>query len=411
MADKRGDTMVTSNHLKGISNIGQWVTWNPDKKSMEIGEGGTWFIEDGLFTHFSPESIADSNILNCHGMLLTPGLIDSHTHPAFAATREDEFEMRSQGKSYLEIAEAGGGIRNSVRKLREISEIDLTDLIETRLNLMLQHGTTTAECKSGYGLSTAAEIKSLRAIQAASARTPLHTYSTLLGAHEIPDEYQQNRAAYVALIIDEMIPAVAQQDLATYCDVFCETGVYTPVETEQILLAARQHGLELKFHADEFVSSGGAELAAKIGALSADHLMAVSAAGISALADSDTVATLLPGTTFFLGSSTWAPARKLIDAGISVALATDFNPGSNMSLSLPFIMTLAVIYLHMTPLEALQAVTQGAAKSMGIDNATGCIFPGFQADAVLWQAENYRQLPYFYGSNQVKQIMVGGEMI
>ncbi len=411
MADKRGDTMVTSNHLKGISNIGQWVTWNPDKKSMEIGEGGTWFIEDGLFTHFSPESITDSNILNCHGMLLTPGLIDSHTHPAFAATREDEFEMRSQGKSYLEIAEAGGGIRNSVRKLREISEIDLTDLIETRLNLMLQHGTTTAECKSGYGLSTAAEIKSLRAIQAASARTPLHTYSTLLGAHEIPDEYQQNRAAYVALIIDEMIPAVAQQDLATYCDVFCETGVYTPVETEQILLAARQHGLELKFHADEFVSSGGAELAAKIGALSADHLMAVSAAGISALADSDTVATLLPGTTFFLGSSTWAPARKLIDAGISVALATDFNPGSNMSLSLPFIMTLAVIYLHMTPLEALQAVTQGAAKSMGIDNATGCIFPGFQADAVLWQAENYRQLPYFYGSNQVKQIMVGGEMI
>ncbi len=397
--------------IKGITNLGQWVTWNPLQNQMEVGEGGTWVIEDGIFTEHSSKSFTDKKFLNAEGQLLTPGLIDSHTHPAFAKTRELEFEMRSQGKTYQEIAQAGGGIRNSVRKLREISEAELTDLIETRFNLMLQHGTTTAECKSGYGLSTDAELKSLRAIKNASAKTPLKTYSTLLGAHEVPDEYQNDRNAYIDIIVNEMIPVVSEQKLAQFCDVFCETGVYTIEETKRILAAARQHGMQLKFHADEFVSSGGAELAVEMDALSADHLMAISENGISALADSNTVATLLPGTTFFLGTNAWAPARKLIDAGVSIALATDFNPGSNMSLSMPFILTLSVIYLHMTPLEALQAATSGAAKSMGIEKSTGSLSPGFSADAVLWRSENYRQLPYFYGSNQVYKIVVDGKVI
>ena len=397
--------------INGITNLGQWVTWNPLQKQMEVGEGGTWIIEDGLFAEYHPKSFSDKKFLNAQGRLLTPGLIDSHTHPAFATTRELEFEMRSQGKTYQEIAEAGGGIRNSVRELREISESELTDLVETRLNLMLQHGTTTAECKSGYGLSTEAELKSLRAIQTASGRTPLKTFSTLLGAHEVPDEYRHDRNSYIDIIFNDMIPAVSQQKLAEFCDVFCEHGVYTIEETEKILTAARKHGMQLKFHADEFVSSGGAELAVKMGALSADHLMAISDAGISALAESNTVATLLPGTTFFLGTNTWAPARKLLDAGVTLALATDFNPGSNMSLSMQFILTLAVIYLHMTPLEALQAATSGAAKSMGIEKSTGSISPGLSADAVLWQADNYRQLPYFYGSNQVYHIVVDGKAI
>jgi len=397
--------------IKGITNIGQWVTWNPTQNKMEVGEGGTWLIEDGKFSEYSPKSFSDPDILDAQGQLMTPGFIDSHTHPAFAATRELEFEMRSQGKTYQEIAEAGGGIRNSVRKLRGISESELTDLVETRLNLMLQHGTTTAECKSGYGLSTEAEIKSLRAIRSASERSPIQTYSTLLGAHEIPDEYRDNRDTYVDLIVNEMIPRVADQKLAEFCDVFCEEGVYTIAETEKILLAARKYGMKLKFHADEFVSSGGAELAVKLGALSADHLMAISDAGILAMSKSDTVATLLPGTTFFLGTNTWAPARKLLDAGVTVALATDFNPGSNMSLSMPFVMTLAVIYLHMTPLEALQAGTIGAAKSMGVENNIGSISPGYKADAILWQVDNYRQIPYFYGSNQVNQIVVGGKVV
>ncbi len=397
--------------IKGITNIGQWVTWNPTQNIMEVGEGGTWLIEDGKFSEYSPKSFSDPDILDAQGQLLTPGFIDSHTHPAFAATRELEFEMRSQGKTYQEIAEAGGGIRNSVRKLREISESELADLVETRLNLMLRHGTTTAECKSGYGLSTEAEIKSLRAIKIASERTPLQTFSTLLGAHEVPDEYRDDRNTYIDLIINEMIPEVAAQNLARYCDVFCEEGVYTTEETEKILLAAQKYGMQLKFHADEFVSSGGAELAAKMGALSADHLMAISDEGVKALAGSDTVATLLPGTTFFLGSNTWAPARKLLDAGVSLALATDFNPGSNMSLSMPFVMTLAVIYLHLTPLEALQAATFGGARSMGIEKRTGSIAPGYQADAVLWQMNNYREMAYFYGTNQAHTIIVGGKTI
>ena len=397
--------------INGITNLGQWVTWNPLQKQMEVGEGGTWIIEDGLFAEYHPKSFSDKKFLNAQGCLLTPGLIDSHTHPAFATTRELEFELRSQGKTYQEIAEAGGGIRNSVRELREISESELTDLVETRFNLMLQHGTTTAECKSGYGLSTEAELKSLRAIQTASGRTPLKTFSTLLGAHEVPDEYRHDRNSYIDIIVNDMIPAVSQQKLAEFCDVFCEHGVYTIEETEKILTAARKHGMQLKFHADEFVSSGGAELAVKMGALSADHLMAISDAGISALAESNTVATLLPGTTFFLGTNTWAPARKLLDAGVTLALATDFNPGSNMSLSMPFILTLAVIYLHLTPLEALQAATSGAAKSMGIEKSTGSIYPGLSADAVLWQADNYRQLPYFYASNRVHHVVVGGKAI
>ena len=397
--------------INGITNLGQWVTWNPLQKQMEVGDGGTWIIEDGLFAEYHPKSFSDKKFLNAQGCLLTPGLIDSHTHPAFATTRELEFELRSQGKTYQEIAEAGGGIRNSVRELREISESELTDLVETRFNLMLQHGTTTAECKSGYGLSTEAELKSLRAIQTASGRTPLKTFSTLLGAHEVPDEYRHDRNSYIDIIVNDMIPAVSQQKLAEFCDVFCEHGVYTIEETEKILTAARKHGMQLKFHADEFVSSGGAELAVKMGALSADHLMAISDAGISALAESNTVATLLPGTTFFLGTNTWAPARKLLDAGVTLALATDFNPGSNMSLSMPFILTLAVIYLHLTPLEALQAATSGAAKSMGIEKSTGSIYPGLSADAVLWQADNYRQLPYFYASNRVHHVVVDGKAI
>jgi imidazolonepropionase len=378
---------------------------------MEVGAGGTWLVEDGRFSGYSSHAYTDPDFLDAKHSLVTPGLIDPHTHPAFAATRELEFEMRSQGKTYQEIAAAGGGIRNSVRKLRDISESELVELVTQRLNLMLAHGTTTAECKSGYGLSTEAELKSLRAIRTASQNSPLQTFATFLGAHEIPDEYREDRESYIRLIIDEMIPEVAVGQLADFCDVFCEEGVYTAAETRLILEAARQHGLQLRFHADEFVSTGGAELAAEMAALSADHLMAISERGIQALATSETVATLLPGTTFFLGSNTWAPARKMLDAGVTLALATDFNPGSNMSLSMPFIMTLAVIYLHMTPLEALQAATIGAAKALGVAGSRGVLQADHQADLVIWDLANYRQLPYFHGVNHVRNVVVGGKAI
>ncbi len=391
--------------------MGQWVSWNPVSRAMETGAGGTWLMVEGHFTEYHSKTYSDPEFLDAHGKLVTPGLIDPHTHPAFAATRELEFEMRSQGKTYQEIAATGGGIRNSVRKLRDISEAALTGLVSQRFALMLAHGTTTVECKSGYGLSTEAELKSLRAIRTASQNSPIQTFATFLGAHEVPDEYREDRDGYIKLLIHEMIPAVAEQQLADFCDVFCEEGVYTTQETQKILSAAQEHNLGLRFHADEFVSTGGAELAAQLGALSADHLMAISDDGINALAKSNTVATLLPGTTFFLGSSTWAPARKMLDAGVTLALATDFNPGSNMSLSMPFIMTLAVIYLHLTPLEALQAATIGAASSLGIANSRGALHTGYQGDAVIWDLDNYRQLPYFYGVNHARDVIVRGEHV
>jgi imidazolonepropionase len=400
-----------SDQIKGITNIGQWVSWNPVTHQMEVGSGGTWLIEAGRFTEYTSHVYSDSDFLDAKGKLVTPGLIDSHTHPAFAATREKEFAMRSQGKTYQEIAAAGGGIRSSVRELRKMPENILSELIYQRFCSMLTHGTTTVECKSGYGLSTEAELKSLRAIQSASQKSPIRTFSTLLGAHEVPDEFQNDKAAYIRLIIEEMIPKVASEELADFCDVFCEEGVYTPDETQQILEAARKYGLGLRFHADEFVSTGGAELAVRMQALSADHLMAISEDGIRAMAGSGTVATLLPGTTFFLGSNTWAPARKMIDAGITLALASDFNPGSNMSFSMPFIMTLAVIYLHLTPLEALKATTYGAAKSLGVSHETGFLYNGYRADAVVWDLSNYKQLPYNYASNQAKNIVTRGVQI
>ena len=402
------DRSLKTKPIKGITNIGEWVSWNPASQAMEVKRGGTWLIEDGVFIEYSRSTYNDPEFLNAKEKLLTPGLVDPHTHPAFATTREHEFIMRSQGKSYQEIAAEGGGIKNSVQQLRAISESELTELIHDRLNQMLLHGTTTAECKSGYGLETESELKSLRAIKTAAKKSPIRTYSTFLGAHEIPEEYQNKRAAYVNLLIDEMIPAVVKDNLADFCDVFCEEGVYTSTETEQILTAARANGLGLRFHADEFVSTGGAELAAKLNALSADHLMAISDEGIKALADSNTVGILLPGTTFFLGSNTWAPARKMLDAGVTLALASDFNPGSNMSFSMPFVMTLAVIYLKMTPLEALQAVTVGGAKSLGAADQIGAISPGFSADAVLWNLDNHEQIPYFYGVNHVKHVLAQG---
>ncbi len=378
---------------------------------MEVGEGGTWLIEDGQFSEYRDQQFSGPEFLNAEGRLLTPGLIDSHTHPAFAATRELEFELRSQGKTYQEIAAAGGGIRNSVKLLREVDEADLSEMVAQRLDKMMAHGTTTVECKSGYGLSTEAELKSLRAIKSASNASAIQTFSTFLGAHEIPDDYRNNREQYIDLLITEMIPQVAKEELADFCDVFCEAGVYTPAETRKILDVAESYSLRAKFHADEFVSTGGAELAASLGALSADHLMAISNEGISALAKSNTVATLLPGTTFFLGTNTWAPARAMLNAGVTLALASDFNPGSNMSLSMPFIMTLAVIYLKMTPLEALEATTHGAAQSLGISQERGAVHEGFQADAVVWDLKNYRQLPYFYGTNQVSNVVIEGRCV
>jgi len=275
---------------------------------------------------------------------------------------------------------------------------------------MLRHGTTTVEAKSGYGLSLEAELLSLSALASFRDRHPLEIVPTFLGAHDIPDEYRSNRAGYVSLVINEMIPRVAAGGLARFCDVFCEEGVFSPDETRRILEAARASGMKSKLHADEFKSSGAAELAVRLGAVSADHLMAVSDHGVAALASSSTVATLLPGTSYTLGAKVFAPARKLIDAGAVVALATDCNPGSNYCESMAMTISLACVHLRLTPAEALSAATVNGAAAVDLSGARGQIDVGRIADVIVWDAADYREIPYHYGVNLVRQVIKAGKV-
>lgn len=341
--------------------------------------------------------------IDCRGGVLIPGFVDSHTHGVFGRPRFEEQEMRAAGLDYMEIARRGGGIHSSVRDLRSKSEDTLFELAYKRLLRLATFGTTTVELKSGYGLSLDDELKTLRVIRRLSEVLPLRIIPTFLGAHEIPLESRtsaETRKAYVDLVIHEMIPAVATQKLARFADVFCETGVYTVAESRAILTAARDAGLLLKLHADELTSSGGAELAASIGATSADHLAAVSDDGIKALGSGSTVATLLPGTMLFLGKTKHAPARRLIEAGVPVALATDFNPGTSPTTNVSLVLTLGVSQLHLSVAEALIAATVNGAAALGIANQVGQISAGFSADMSLFDIRDVRELPYWYGDNR-----------
>ncbi|MDP9201317.1 MAG: imidazolonepropionase [Gemmatimonadota bacterium] len=344
---------------------------------------------------------ASAEIVDCRGGVLTPGLVDSHTHAVFGRARFEEHELRAEGHDYMEIAERGGGIHASVRDFRERSEDDLYELAVSRVQELASYGTTTLEIKSGYGLTVDDELKALRVIGRLAARLPVRIVATWLGAHEIAHEYRSSngrRADFVDLLVKEMLPLVVQQGIARFADVFCEPGVYTLEETRRILEASRDAGLGLKLHADELHPYGGAELAASLGAASADHLAAISAKGIAALATSDTVATLLPGTMLFLGKSKHAPARALIDAGAAVALATDFNPGTSPTVNFPLMLTLGVSQLKMSLAEALSAATVNAAAALGLAGETGQIAPGFAADLSLFGIGDVRELPYWYGA-------------
>ena len=350
-------------------------------------------------------------VIDADAKVVTPGLIDPHTHPVFARTREDEFEMRNMGKSYIEIAEAGGGNRNSTRALRETSKDALYDNSRKYLDLFLQYGTTTIEAKSGYGLTTKDEIKQLEVIQMLSENHALDLIPTFLGAHEIPDEYRDDKDAYVELIINEMIPMVAERNLAVFSDVFCEKGVFELEESEKIQMAAKEHGLGLKFHADEIVNLGGAQLAAQLGAVSADHLVYISDEGIAAMAEAGTMAVMLPGTSFYLDLKDYAPSRRMIDAGVPLALSTDFNPGSSVTVSLQMIMTLAGNKLKMTTNEIINAVTINSACALKQEKNIGSIESGKKADLVIWNAANIKQLPYFYAVNQVEKTIKNGKIV
>jgi len=342
------------------------------------------------------------------GGVLFPGFVDCHTHAVFGSPRLDDHQRRALGADYKAVAAAGGGILESVRDVRARAEDELARLTGARLAALLAHGSTTIEVKSGYGLDLATELKQLRVVRRLAPEIGASLMPTFLGAHEVPPEYRSRRGAYVRLVCEEMIPAVARERLATSCDVFCEPGVFTLAEARAVLMAARGHGLGLKLHADELDGAGGAELAAELEALSADHLGAVSDAGIRALAASQTVAVLLPATMTFLGKRHQAPARRLIDAGAAVALATDFNPGSSPTPSLPLVMALAVSQLGVRHAEAVTAVTVNAAAALGLAADRGQLAPGFRADVVALGVCDWREAAYWMGANLVSGVWTGG---
>ncbi len=345
------------------------------------------------------------------GGTVIPGFVDPHTHLPWAGSRELEFAQRLAGKTYMEIAAAGGGILSTVRATREATEEELAANVERRLDWMLACGTTTAEAKSGYGLSAADELKQLRAIRAAANEHAVDLVATLMAAHEIPPEYRDRRERYLDLICEEIVPAVAAQELASFSDVFCEEGVFTPAESRRVLIAGREHGLLPRLHADEFVDSGGAELAAELGALSADHLIAVSERGIEAMAAAGIIATLLPGTSFFLMKHTYAPARRMIEAGVPIALATDCNPGSSFTESMPMVIVLAVFELGLSIEEALTAATLNAACSLGLGQRIGSVESGKRADLLVLDAPNLLHLAYHFGINPVAAVIKNGRRV
>lgn len=348
--------------------------------------------------------------LDGRGGTLVPGFVDPHTHLPWGGSREEEFHRRLGGATYQEIAAAGGGILSSVRATRAAGEDELVERVLRRMDWMLVCGATTAEAKSGYGLTLADELKQLRALARANDLHPVDLVPTLMAAHEIPPEFRADREAYVDLVCNEIVPAAAEAGLATFCDVFCEHGVFSAAESRRILAAGARHGLRPRLHADEFVDSGGAELAAELGAWSADHLMAVSNAGIAALAGSDVTAVLLPGTSFFLLKDIYAPARRLISEGVPVALATDCNPGSSYTESMPTIVTLACFQLRLTVEESLTAATLNAACAVGLGAEIGSIEVGKRADLVLLDAPNLFHLAYHYGVNPVAAVVKNGEV-
>jgi imidazolonepropionase len=352
----------------------------------------------------------EATVLDAGGAAVVPGFVDPHTHLVFAGERDDELRLRLAGASYREIAASGGGIVRSVSATRAASVEELAAGVEGRLDEMLLCGTTTAEVKSGYGLDTAAEIRSLEAIQLAASAHPVTVVPTFLGAHEVPLDYRDRRGDYVDLVVDEMIPAAAETGLAEFGDVFCEEGVFTVEESRRILLASREHGMKLRIHADELVWTGGAELAGELGARSADHLGFVSEAGMDALVGASCVATLLPAATFYLRLGHYAPARALIEAGVPVALASDVNPGGGLSPSLPFALAVGCFTMGLALEEALAAVTVNAAFSLDRQDEIGTIQVGKRADLVLLRSSRLLDLVRV-GVGAVRTVVKGGRAV
>ena len=395
-----------------ITNISKIITWNPELNSLDILFNKEVLIENNIIVGIEDNfNSHNCNIIDAEQCILTPGFIDSHTHPIFIGNRSNEFKMRLNGSSYEDINNVGGGILSSIKNLREASFDQLYKYSLNNIKPFINSGTLTLEAKSGYGLSVKDEIKSLKVIKKINDELAIDILPTFLGAHAVPEGYKTED--YVELICKEMIPQISEEKLATFCDVFCEEGYFNLDQTRKILETSKNYGLLPRVHADEFKCFGASELANEIGALSADHLMVIDDKGVQALSNSGTVATLLPGTTFFLNKNKYANGRHLIDNGCSVALASDFNPGTCTIRSLTNIMYLAMQHCGLTLEESFLGVTYNAAKSLKKEHILGLIKPKYNADILFWDIQELDELPYWFDSSYTKinKIMKNGKIL
>jgi len=382
-------------------------------RDLGIIENATVMIQDGLFSWIGPsdnlsqEPVDSIDTIDASGLIALPGFVDSHTHTVFAGSRENEFAMRAEGKTYQEIAREGGGILSTVNATRITPKRELKKVTSHRLDTMLKQGTTTVEIKSGYGLNEEAELKMLHIINELKDESLMNIVPTFFGAHAIPSEFKENPDGYVDLLCRRLLPYIANHKMAKFCDAFCEQGYFSVEQSRKILETAKSLGFEIKIHADQLSQIGASKLAAEMDAVSADHLEKIDDAGISSLKQSGTVATVLPGVSFFLNCG-YAPARKIIDAGIPLAIASNFNPGSCMSYSMPLMMTIACTQMSVTPEEAICAATINGAAALGLSNSSGSIEVGKQADIILYNVPNYRYLIYHYGIDHVAKVIKSG---
>ncbi len=384
---------------------------------LAIVENGGMLVRDGEVAavggsdEIERQMSGEFEVVDARGRAVLPGFVDSHAHPVFGGNRADEFEMRARGATYEEIAAQGGGIRSTVRKTRAESEAELLGAAQKRANWFLRCGTTTMEAKSGYGLSLEEELKMLRVIRQLSETTPIEFVPTFLGAHAIPEEFRSAPEQYVALVMHEMLPAVAEEGLAEYCDIFCERGYFDLADSERILRTAQEHGLRLRMHVDQLSNSGGAFLAARLGAATADHLEQSNEAEIAALAEAGVQPVLLPGSVYALGLTRYPKARAMIEAGLAVVLATDFNPGSSPTPSIPMVLSLAATQMKMTPAEGVTAATINAAYSLNRGDKIGSLEVGKAADFAIFDCADYREIAYWFGMPQTHSVYARGERV
>jgi imidazolonepropionase len=386
-----------------------------EMRQLSVMPGGAMVVKSGRIAAIGNRAgIEDmlplgAKIVDCRGRVLAPGFVDAHTHPVFGGDRLNDFEMRCSGASYREIAEAGGGIRSTIKRTQETSSQDLAARGKKHVSWFLRNGTTTIEAKSGYGGSVEEELRLLKVLRGLANETPLRIVPTVLGPHAVPEG--ESARSYARKVASELIPVAAKEGLARYADAFMEPGYFDRRHVIRVMAAARKHGLGVRLHADQLTRSGGAALAARLGAATADHLENVDSAGIAALRAAGVQPVLLPGSVYALGLGRYAPAREMIEAGLAVVLATDFNPGSSPTPSMPMAMSLACTQMHMTPAEALCAATINAAWSVGLGTEVGSLEPGKAADFVVFDCSDWREIPCFFGVEHAKWVYIGGERV